>query len=69
MKSIGMKATIMIAGVANEADPAIGPSADARLYAGAAEATPITTLERNESAFFLRPLSLTEIDEANASGK
>jgi hypothetical protein len=52
-----MKATIIIAGALNAANAAMSPSADARLYPGAVEETPITTFDRYETAFLFRPLS------------
>src|SRR5579871_2870637 len=68
MKNIGMNATHMIAGDANPTDAATTPSDAARLYPGAVEATPMTTLEMNPSAPDFRPFSSAVPGSPRAGG-
>jgi hypothetical protein len=55
MNNIGTNARTMIEGVAKAANPTIGPSVAAILYAGDVDESAIVTLETNDSASVLRP--------------
>jgi hypothetical protein len=67
MHSMGRKATKSTAGAAQAALAVTSPRADARLEAGAAEETPMTTLERRLTASRLRPFASTDDTAAGAS--
>ena len=54
---MGMKARIVTIGACSPIATTTKPSVAARLYAGAVEATPMTTLEIRPSAPVLRPFS------------
>ena len=54
-----MKLISRIAGDCSATAAATKPSVAARLYPGAVEATPMTTLETKPIAFFFSPLSST----------
>ncbi len=57
MSSIGRKASQRIAGAWKPTSSATKPSTAARLYPGAVEATPMTTLETKPIALLFNPLS------------
>ena len=56
-KNIGTKASTVTMGACTPIATTTKPSVAAKLYAGAVEAMPITTLETNPSAPVLRPFS------------
>src|ERR1700733_2142352 len=57
VSSIGMKASSATTGAPRPTTATMNPSVAARLYAGAVEATPMTTLDTRPSAPVLRPFS------------
>src|SRR6476661_8259244 len=68
MKSIGKNARIITAGDCRPTARATAPMVAARLYAGAVEATPITTLDIRPSAPPLSPLSPPGSSGASTGG-
>ena len=68
MQSIGRNARIMTAGACRPTASTTTPIVAARLYAGAVEATPITTLDIRPSAPPFSPLSPPGSSVTSASG-
>src|SRR5580693_6571415 len=69
MNSIGTKARIRIAGTPNFAAATSAGSAAASEYAGAVEATPITTFDANDMAFFFSACVMSKRNVPSALGK
>src|ERR1700683_1511420 len=69
MNSIGTKATIRIAGTPNLAAATSAGSAAASEYAGAVDATPMTTFDANDMAFFLSACVMSKRNVPSALGK
>src|SRR5271169_6203161 len=69
MNSIGTKARIKIAGTPNFAAATSAGSAAASEYAGAVDATPITTFDANDMAFFFSACVMSQRNVASALGK
>src|ERR1700689_4337562 len=69
MNSIGTKATIRIAGPPNLAATTNPGSAAASEYAGAVDATPMTTFVANEMAFFFSACVMSKRNVPSALGK
>src|ERR1700693_6174764 len=69
MNSIGTKATIRIAGTPNFADATRAGSAAASEYAGAVDATPMTTFDANDMAFFFSACVMSKRNVLSALGK
>ena len=69
MNSIGTKARIRIAGTPNFAAATSAGSAAASEYAGAVEATPMTTFDANDMAFFFSACVMSKRNVPSALGK
>src|SRR5215218_2918560 len=68
MSSMGTNASHRTAGDCSPTAAATKPKVAARLYPGAVEATPITTLERKPSAPPLSPLPPISVSRSSAPG-
>src|SRR4029077_7348363 len=69
MNSIGTKARIRIAGTPNFAAATSAGSAAASEYAGAVEATPVTTFDGNDMGFFFSACVISKRNVPSALGK
>src|ERR1700719_2319895 len=69
MNSIGTKARIRIAGTPNFAAATSAGSAAASEYAGAVDATPMTTFDANDMAFFFSVCVMSKRSVPSALGK
>src|ERR1700720_4169880 len=69
MNSIGTKARIRIAGTPNFAAATSAGSAAASEYAGAVEATPITTFDANDMALFFSAVFMSKRTGPSALGQ